>query len=139
MIRLIKISTQKPPQWILDAVKEKWGVEWESSVIFTYGDTISGHKGEMTEDLLAHETHHTIQQAKHPNGPKGWWKLYLDDDEFRFEQELECYRKQYQWLLTHIKNRQVRFEMLQHYAKSLSGPMYGELVGFHEAIKKIKE
>jgi hypothetical protein len=131
----VKISTKKPPQWILDAVKEKWGIDWESGVIFTYGELISSYVGEMTEDLLAHETNHTVQQ----NGdPDSWWKRYLEDDEFRLSQELECYRKQYKWLEKNIKDRNEKFYFLNHYAKSLSGNMYGNLISYSEAIKKIR-
>lgn len=133
----IKISQEKPPQWILDAVKKKWGVEWESDVIFTYGDLITTYRGAMTEDLLAHEQNHTIQQ-KEFGGADKWWKKYLEDDSFRLEQELECYRKQYRWLVNNIKNRQEVFFYLTHYAKSLSGEMYGDLVGFNKAMNLIK-
>ena len=139
MIKTIQVSNEKPPQWILDAVKEKWGVEWESPVIFTYGDLITTFSGKMSEDLLAHEGHHTIQQKNFPDGKDGWWKRYLEDDEFRLEQELECYRKQYRWVVEHVPNKQERFRKLKFYAESLSSPMYGDFVGFNKAMQLIKD
>ena len=137
-MKIVKISQQKPPQWILDEVKEKWGVIWDSGVIFTYGKIISTSGGEMTEDLLAHETHHTKQQENF-GGKDKWWREYLDNPEFRLEQELECYQRQYQWLIKNEKNKQQVFHFLMHYATSLSGEMYGNLLTQQEAIRKIKQ
>lgn len=133
----VKISNKKPPGWILKAVKKQFGVEWESGVIFTYGELITNYYGEMGEDLMAHEPHHTKQQEGF-GGPKKWWKEYLENKEFRFSQELECYQKQYGWLLKNIKNRETRNKYLMQYARALSGEMYGRVVGFPEAYRQIK-
>lgn len=131
-MKIVAISKQKPPHWILDEVKEKFGVVWESSVIFTYGNVISSSAGMMTEDLLAHEKHHTIQQSNFGGADK-WWREYLDNEQFRLDQELECYRKQYKWLKANIKDRNEVFRYLEHYANSLSGEMYGNLLSKSEA------
>lgn len=119
-------------------MKEQFKVDWESNVVFTYGDVISTSRGVMTEDLLYHEGHHVTQQKEY-GGADEWWKEYLENPQFRFEQELECYRKQYQWVVKNIENRQVVFSALTHYARSLSGEMYGSIVSFNEAMKLIKE
>lgn len=137
-MKWVKTSQQKPPQWILDAVKEKWGVVWESNVIFTYNGVISTSSGEMTEDLIAHENTHIEQQARLEGWGDEWWKRYLADDQFRFEQELEAYQNQYKWLVRNIKDRNEVFRFLTHYAKSLSGAMYGNMCDFHTAWRKIK-
>jgi len=137
-MKIVKISNKKPPQWILDAVNEKFGVEWKSSVIFTYGELITSYTGMMTEDLLAHEPHHTKQQ-KEFGGADKWWKEYLKNNQFRFEQELECYRKQYQWVKRNLKNRNEVFNCLMSYAHALSGKLYGEIISFNEALKQIKK
>lgn len=137
-MKTVKISTKKPPQWILDKVKEKWDVDWESSTIFTYGDVISSSSGTMTEDLLHHESHHTKQQ-KNFGGAGKWWKHYLEDDKFRYEQELECYRKQYQWVRNNIGDRNEVFECLMHYARSLSGKMYGNVKMLSESLTDIQK
>jgi len=138
-MKTVKISKKKPPKWILDAVKEKWGVEWNDGIIFTYGDQISNSIGRMSADLLVHEMHHTIQQRNYADfdGPDKWWKRYLEDDQFRYEQELECYRLQHKWLKEVNKNKQETWMFTRHYANCLSGPMYGNLVSFDEAIEAI--
>ncbi len=137
-MRTVAISTQKPPQWILDAVKEKWDVNWTDPVIFTYGEVISSSSGEMSEDLLAHEGHHIVQQTSFKGGPDAWWKKYLEDDQFRYGQELQCYRKQYNWSLNNVKDRNKLFNLLSQYAKVLSGPMYGDLIDYKDAMIDIK-
>ena len=134
-MKTIKIQTQKPPQWILDEVKEKFGVEWESPVVFTYGDLITTSKGEMREDLLHHEPVHTKQQKEYGGADK-WWREYLDNPKFRFDQELEAYRSQYKWILQTQKPSQW-YKYLEAYAHDLSSPMYGNLVAKDEAIKLI--
>ena len=136
-MKIIDISTKKPPRWLLGEVKKKWNIEWESSIIFTYNGVISSSLGKITEDLLVHESHHIVQQ-KECGGSKKWFKRYLEDDKFRYEQELECYRLQYQWLEKHVKNKSEKFRFLKHYAKSLSGSMYGNLTTFFEAMSDIK-
>jgi len=134
-MKVVPISKKKPPQWILDEVK-KFGVSWESGVIFTYDGIISNCRGEMTEDLLAHEGNHIKQQAK--IGADNWWKKYFKDPTFRYEQELECYRKQYQWIKNNIKDRNEIFKHLMHYARSLSSDMYGNLKTTQQALSDIK-
>ena len=135
IMKIVKISTKKPPKWVLNAVKKKWGVLWENGIIFTYDGIISSCLGIMTEDLLAHEGNHIIQQG---NDPKEWWEKYLADDEFRYGQELECYQKQYEWISKRITNKSEKFKLLRHYAAALSGGMYGELVNLTKAMSDIQ-
>lgn len=137
-MKWVKISNEKPPEWILEAVKEKWGVDWNSTVIFTYENLITTFNGEMTEDLIAHEQTHVRQQLEYIGGADAWWREYLDNDEFRFKQELQAYRNQYQWLVKNIKDRNEVARFLTHYAKSLSGAMYGNMCDFPTAMKMIK-
>jgi hypothetical protein len=136
-MREIKISTKKPPQWILDEVKEKFDVDWTDNIIFTYGDLITSHTGIMSEDLSHHEPHHTKQQEAFGGADK-WWREYLNNETFRYNQELECYRKQYRWVKNNIKDRNLAFNLFINYAKSLSGKMYGNVVDINKAMREIK-
>ena len=138
MLQQIKISSEKPPQWILDAVKKQFDVNWEDNVIFTYGDLITSSRGEMREDLMAHEPYHTQQQSKF-GGKDKWWKEYLKNPEFRYKQELEAYRKQYKWTQKNVRDRNESFQYLMHYARSLAGPMYGNISDVNQALKEIKQ
>lgn len=132
------ITNTPPPEWIVRAVKEKWGVEFEKGgVAFTYGDTVHIAEGGIPEDLKHHEAVHIRQQAEYGSAEE-WWKRYLTDDQFRLGQELEAYRTQYKWVVQNIKGPNKRFEYLRHYALSLSGGMYGKTMPFFQAIQEIR-
>ena len=65
-------------------------------------------------------------------GFKEWWDKYLDDPQFRLEQEIEAYQNQYQYAKEHYPRNKRKFT-LKETAKALSGKMYGNLVTFEEA------
>lgn len=134
----VKISNEKPPKHIYDKAVELWNVDFEAGTVFTYGDTIHIH-GDISPDLLVHESHHTLQQKKYVGGPDAWWDRYFRDEEFRKEQELECYQRQYQFIQEKIKDRNDRARYLWAYASHLSGEMYGRVLKFNEALKLIKQ
>jgi len=134
---MTSISTQKPPAHIYDKAVEKWGVDFNKGIVFTYGDTIHS-AGPIPKDLMVHELVHVKQHREYPGGPDMWWERYLEDDKFRYEQELEAYRKQYQWVKNNVKDREKVHKHFMHYAQCLSGSMYGKLVTLQEAMKQIK-
>jgi hypothetical protein len=103
--------------------------------VFAYGDTIySPANVNLSADLIAHETTHFAQQAR-SGGPEAWWRRYIDDPQFRLEQELEAYRAQYATLTT--LPRPERRALLAHYCKSLASSMYGGIVTKEQARKLI--
>ncbi len=104
--------------------------------VFTFGDTIYNPYGfDIPEHLFVHESVHAQQQSN----PSEWWARYLKDSEFRLSQELEAYRKQYQYAARTIKNREVLFRFLHTIAKDLSSEMYGYIINYEDAIKQIKQ
>jgi len=134
---MIKVSNQKPPEWILKKANEMFGIVFESGIIFTYNNEIFTYNGEISEDLFVHESHHFFQQRK--LGSDKWWEKYFKDAKFRLSQELECYRKQYQWIKKNITNREKANRYLVHYAQMLSDKMYGNIIEFNQALKLIKQ
>lgn len=150
-MKKIIVSKKQPPKWILDAVKKDFGVEWIDGVIFTYvrNDNtkeskkleyhISTPTGVISEDLFEHEKVHIKQQGKDPDA---WWKKYLSDEKFRFEQELEAYQTQYEFAKNLFVQKKLStgqlLDLLQHYARTLSGSMYGSPVSYEKALELIK-
>ncbi len=132
----IKLSPYPPPQKLYKRLKLHFGTDFEDGIIFVYGDTIHT-KYKMTQDLYDHEATHVRQQEK--IGKEKWWDMYLAVPIFRLEQELEAYRAQYKTIKKEVKNREKVFKNLHRIAKDLSGPMYGNLLTYQEAMKKIKE
>lgn len=134
----MRITNERPPEWILEAVK-KWGVDFDKgNIAFAYGDAVHIGRGSIPPDLAAHEAVHLRQQAEYGSADE-WWKRYLVDGEFRISQELEAYRTQYQWVLQNVKNANKRFEMLRHYAQDLSGGMYGNTMNLMVAFQEIRK
>ena len=133
----IKFS-DKPPKGIYEKAKEKWDrVDFENGTTFTVGTTIHC-KFDIPDHLVEHETHHVIQQTEYKGGYKKWWDRYFKDDKFRLEQEIECYRKQYKFIVRNCKDRNDIARYLNGFSSDLSGSLYGNLVSFPEAFKLIK-
>ena len=133
----IKISHLQPPSSIYDRAVERWGVDFSTGTLFTV-DNVIYSKGIIPADLLIHEQNHVKQQREYPGGYKKWWDRYFEDDEFRLDQEVECYRIQYQFIKKNTKDRNQQSKHLSHFARSLSGKMYGNLISLLEAIKLLQ-
>ena len=132
----MNLIQSKPPKHIYDKAVEQFGVNWEDGVIFTYGDNIYT-KYNLPNHLIAHESTHIKQQKSY--GKDIWWDKYFIDEKFRYKQELEAYRKQYQFFKREVKDRNERNKFLVEIAKDLSGYIYGNLVSYQEALKEIKQ
>lgn len=126
----MKISNEKPP--VFEECVKRFGVSWDNT-IFTYGDTIHV-KDDLPIWKIVHEETHSIQQG---GEPEKWWKRYFDDVEFRLSQEIEAYINEGKWIKTHIKDRNKRFKMIEYNARSLSSGMYGNIISYNEALKKL--
>lgn len=133
-----KIKNEKPP--IYENACAAFRIN-PKTVIFTYGDTIYNPNNlPLPDDIIAHEQVHIEQQKGNDADAAKWWTKFLQDPQFRLEQELEAYAKQYNFICKHkTQNRQIRFNVLKRYAEILSGGLYGNCVGFHKAMLDIKE
>jgi len=132
----IKITTEQPPQWILDAVKP-WGVDFGTGkVAFTVGDTVHIGCGVVPKILGAHEAIHIKQQVA--IGWEAWWKKYISDEAFRIEQEVDAYRGQYAFVVSKIKSQNTRFNYLRQFAEDLGSGMYGKHLSLFEAMRIIR-
>ncbi len=137
----MQIKNERPPIW----AQAKKAFDFDEKVtVFTYGDTIYNPAGgKVTDDIVAHETIHQIQQMKMNIwgrwGAWLWWRKFLRDPRFRFEQELEAYQYQYKYVVRQLKDRNRLNKYLIGLAYALSGNMYGNVCGFTEAMRRIKQ
>lgn len=103
--------------------------------VFTYGDTVYNPSGgTLSAELVAHEAVHIKQQAA---GAEEWWARYLEDEQFRLEQELEAHRAEYQAFCAREKDRNQRNRYLFTIAARLASPMYGNIITLREAQRQI--
>jgi hypothetical protein len=125
----IKYSKEIPP--IYYRCREKFGVDWDTGVIFTYGDTIYCKK-DLDAEMKVHEATHVKQQQD--MGAEVWWDMYINDPAFRLTQEVEAYRNQYKFLQAHIKDRNRLFKEKHKILMHLSSSMYGNMVTYSQAM-----
>ena len=132
----MKTSHNYPPNY--DEICKVFKIRGITNVVFTYGDTLyNPGKNTITGDLREHEETHAVQQENFPGGPAAWWKKYLEDVEFRLNQEVKAYQRQYQYCCEKY-TRQERRKCLRFFAKSLSGPVYGNSVSESRAEQLIQ-
>jgi hypothetical protein len=127
------IVNEFPPN--IDDIKKVFPITGKE--IFAYGNTIYNPTGvALPPWLIAHEEVHQAQQA---GDPAWWWGHYLDDPQFRFEQELEAHIEEYRVFCTAPSDRTGRRLYLRNIARRLSSPMYGNMVSYDKARRLIKQ
>lgn len=131
----MKIVSAYPPNY--EEIAATFKIKGRAGIIFTYGDTIYNPSHvDVPPDLVAHESVHMNQQTLYGMTPEKWWEQYLTDSDFRYKQELEAYRAQYQFAKAHYGRTQRR-AVLAHISKALAGPMYGNLISTRQAESAI--
>lgn len=137
-----------PPNW--NKIKEAFPHAEAEQAVFCYGEVVHNpFNANVTRDLEVHEAVHCKQQG---DDPEKWWDRYIADPNFRLEQEISAYGLQ----LYHLKNETVMLTddkgkhveghrpnrlitwYLEMIAKTLSGPLYGNIIGYHQAHTRIR-
>lgn len=131
----MQVIVDKPPNF--DAILEVFPQAADPGVMFCYGNTIFSPSSEyVPPQLIAHEEIHSGQQRL--MGVETWWDRYLVDVSFRYKQELAAHIVEYHDFIRFTKNRQMQRSYLAAVAKRLSGPLYGGVVSYSEAILAIQ-
>lgn len=131
----MKVVAGKPP--IYDDIVRAIGRP-PAGACFTWGDTLYAPAGvHLDPAFMEHEATHSRQQRGMGAGP--WWAKYLESPEFRLEQEVEAYRRQYRFACLAGLSRQLRRAMARKLAGDLSGPMYGRIVSRSAALALISQ
>ncbi len=127
----LKTSTQLPPN--IKEIQKVCNPDLAKTV-FTYGDCVYNVQKPLEDHLEQHEMVHVKQQVR--NGVEEWWKKYLASPQFRLEQELQAYVVQYNFIKQKYPKHAKR--CLFWFASDLSGSLYGRLLTYQEAEKRIK-
>ena len=131
------IKHERPPNW--DAIVAAFPAvaEKEDVAVFTYFPYVYVPGGlPLTPDLETHERVHLAQQGAYPGEVEVWWDNYLTTPVFRLEQELEAYGAQLAFMKPY-GNRVFEYTK-DRLAKDLSGPLYGNLISYGEAVSKLR-
>ncbi|HUP05451.1 MAG TPA: hypothetical protein VMU19_15740, partial [Bryobacteraceae bacterium] len=73
--------------------------------------------------------------------PDGWWRRYIESEQFRFNEELLAHRIEYAFLLNERKanmTRAQRRHLSQFCAERLRNPLYGIRVTKERAVRLIR-
>lgn len=133
----MRVLVEKPP--IYAEAKKRFEID-DTCTVYAWGDIIYNPAGvEIGRQILVHEETHQIQQANHDGGPEKWWGRYLEDAEFRTEQEIQAYGEQYLYFCTVNGDRNAQFRYSLALGKILASPMYGADMSSLEAAKAIRE
>lgn len=128
----MEIVAGYPPNYA--EIKKKFKFN-NQNVVFTYGDKVYVPNGKPLPDHLeVHESTHIKQQAE--IGAEKWWERYLQDKNFRLEQEVEAYKNQYAFISQNY-GRNDRKGFLKKISNDLSSEMYGGIVTRKEAVDLI--
>lgn len=132
------INGKRPPN--IDAIAAVFPMARGPNVVFAYGKKIFNPSGEkLPNEIIEHEKVHGERQLALKGGVEEWWKRYLNDLDFRYEEELVAHRKEYRTLTEEAPSRQMRRGALKHVAKKLCSPLYGKMVTMDQAMKDLKK
>lgn len=131
----MKVLYTYPPNYreVADYFGVVNGMHHGQRVLFAYGDAIYAPRfeGQMIHAaLMAHEGVHLDRQTT--LGAREWWRLYIDNPRFRFEEELPAHRAEWNWWRDN-GTRSERRAALPIIAGKLAAPLYGSLVSPRQA------
>lgn len=93
-------------------------------------------QGVMSPDLFAHEMKHIEQQERIT--PEKWWENFFAFVPWRLEQEIAAYRSQLHFVKNRRGDKKVPIMYQRELAGFLSGPLYGRVISYEEAIHILK-
>lgn len=131
----MEVIIDRPPMFEeIDAAFKVAG----KSVIFTWGSRIYNPQGcEISPALKAHESVHAQRQGTDEESIRGWWRRYIDDLLFRYDEELAAHRAEYRAFKSWTKDRNALERYLQQVAQRLASPLYGGVTTYLDARRAI--
>jgi hypothetical protein len=130
----MKIVREYPP--IIDKIDAKFNVRGKE-IIYAWGDTIYNPMNVLLpEFLIAHEEVHGKRQGL---DIEGWWDRYMEDIEFRYQEELHSHAREFRVRSTGVKDRNEINRLLHWSAARLAAPLYGNLTSINKAAQDIKK
>jgi hypothetical protein len=122
----MEIVIQYPP--LIEEIHRKFNVLGKP-IIYAWGHKIYNPQNiYITPELMAHETVHSLQQGTALHEIESWWRRYIDDPEFRLDQETPAHMAEYRRYCEETKDRNRRAVMLTIIASKLASPLYGGLI-----------
>ena len=132
----MKIIIDKPPNFSLLLTNFGSVIE-RRGVVFTYGDAIYNPSGDALPPwIVQHERTHSEQQKL--STPDLWWQRYIEDKQFRFNEELMAHCVELAFFERMNSGRHTRRAYRCIVTERLSGPLYGKLCKLSDARAALK-
>lgn len=136
---LMEIRFERPPLWA--EIDAKFHVEGKP-VIFSWGEIIYNPQHiAIPPELIIHEAAHGQRQRNvdyiRGSGIAQWWLQYIQDEDFRYVEELLAHRAEYAFLAAGVKDRNKLNSLLVRTAARLTSPLYGWSRPIYTATKEI--
>lgn len=132
----MKIIKDYPPNFA--AIVKVFPMAVNPNVLFAYHDAIYYRGTEIIPpSLIAHEQVHIDRQGGTVESTEIWWTKYMEDMDFRFNEELLAHRAEWKALCAEA-SRQVRRHALETVAKKLASPLYGRMMSANKCAIAIK-
>jgi len=107
-------------------ILEAFPAAGQDGVVFAYGNEIFVPSGiELTHPIKVHEATHGIRQKEF--GLDEWWTRYIEDDAFRYYEELVAHFSEYMAMIgesKHAENPKFRKRIRRFIAEKLAHPLY---------------
>lgn len=120
----MKIVAAPPPMF--DEICACFPLARTMPVLFAWGTRIFNPCGvRVRPELYAHEAAHGRRQGAEEPAIEAWWRRYLADPGFRFEEEIVGHRAELRLLSARVRDPVQRGRVIDHVAGKLSSPLYG--------------
>lgn len=125
----MQIVFELPPMW--KEIEATFPTAEKECAVFAYGNTIyNPWKVNIAPQIMAHEQVHSKRQG---SDPAGWWHRYLDEPQFRLDEEIAAHQVEWQVYCHHWKDRNAQARYLNFMKLRLASPLYGGLISPRDA------
>ncbi len=131
-----KVIYEYPP--LFEEINKAFNI-WNKGYIYSWGYKIyNPTRIHIGPELYAHEAVHGQRQGgNNETSIIAWWMKYINDPEFRLDEEIPAHKAEYKKLLEEAHGNRARKFALNYTAKRLAGPIYGKLISVNIAKKII--
>ncbi len=128
------IVVAEPPN--IEAIDAVFGTRGKHGILYAHGGRIYNPSGVAVPGfILTHELTHLWRQGENSDG---WWQKYLEDVEFRYDEELQAHKAELHARLQATRDRNLRAKIFMETAARLSNPLYKSGRALAQALKDIK-
>lgn len=134
----MRVIKAYPPNFA--ALAKHFPIKGKQGILYAFGDTLYNPSGvKVTPWIMAHEEVHGMRQQDEGMFLDRWWDEYISYPDFRLKEELLAHQAEMRMFQAHNSGFGVWVHYLNNIATRLSSPLYGSLLSFEEAKRRIAD